>query len=56
MKAYYCYRHILLQTTTLTRLFYLFYLWMIFNLIKEKNRLFSKGMPNIYLKVTTETL
>ena len=27
---------------------------MFFNSIKEKNRLLSKGMSNIYLKVTVE--
>ena len=28
---------------------------MFLNLIKEINRLLSKGMSNIYLKITTET-
>ena len=63
MKAYFRYRHTLLQSRFDFELcsFNGCFQWMFFNSIKEMNRLrkemnrlLSKGMSNIYLKVTIE--
>ena len=64
LKAYFWQRNTLFYTTTLSRLFYLFYIYTcvllmdvfkeINRLSNEINRLLSKGMPNIYLEVTIE--
>ena len=64
MKDYFCYRHAFFQAMTLRRFdfdlcsFNGCFQWMFFNSIKEINRLrkeinrlLSKGMSNIYLKV-----
>ena len=65
LKAYFLLHNMFFYTTTLNRLFYIFQIytcvllmeafsWMFFCSIKETNRLITKRMSNIYLKVTIE--
>ena len=59
MKAYFCYdydlENVIFSILNLhLRSFILCFKWMFFSLIKGINRTISKGMSNIYSKVTIE--